>query len=265
MRTLSNLRLHALTASVLAAFFASLSLNVSAGEPVRATGTIEPEEVVSVGPQVSGIITSFGADPNSPGTTIDWGSRVEAGTVLARLDDALYRAQVEIAQAAVARAEAEFKDAKAKASSGLPGTPLVPAVAATLVQCRAELKIAEINLGHTLIKSPIKGVIIDRRVNVGQNVTPSLSAASLFLVASDLRKLQVWVSVNEKDVSQMKVGTPATFTVDAYPKLVFQGKVKQIRLNAQMTQNIVTYTVVVTTDNPDGKLMPYLTAHVEFH
>jgi HlyD family secretion protein len=252
------------TAAVLAAIYASLSFNVLAGEPVRAPGTVEPEDIVEVGARVTGMIASLGADPNSPRKTIDYGSRVEAGTVLARLDDAIYRAQVEIAQAEVARAEAELKDAKAKASVGAPGpAPLVPVAEATLAKCLAELKLADANLSYTLIKSPIRGVVIDRRVNVGQIVGPTPNA-SLFLIASDLRKLQVWVSVPEKHVSRIKVGTLATFTVDAYPQLVFQGKVKQIRPNAQMTQNVVTYTVVVTADNSEGKLLPYLTANVEF-
>ena len=268
MSVSSNLRFHAFTASVLAALLAFLSLNslnVSAGEPVRATGTVEPEEIVDVGPQVSGVITSLGDDPSSPGKKIDYGSRVEAGTVLARLDNALYRAQVEVAQAGCQRAEAQLALARAKPGPSSVAVATVALAQAELAQAQAVLKQAKINLGYTLIKSPIKGVSIDRRVNGGQTVTASLSASSLFLLASDLRKLGVWASVNEKDVTRIKVGTPVTFTVDAIPKAVFQGKVIQIRLNAQMTQNVVTYTVVVATDNSDGKLLPYLTANVEFH
>jgi HlyD family secretion protein len=268
MRAGNNRWRYGWTAAVLAAFFASLSVGVSAGEPVRATGTVEPEEIVDVGAQVTGMIKSLGLDPSSPGKAIDYGSRVEAGTVLARLDDAVYQADVEAAQAVVARAEAELEDAKVKVKFGIIGAPtqlLVPAIEATLAKYRAELKRAQVNLGYTLIKSSVKGVIIDRRVNVGQIVGPTPTpGSSLFLIAKDLRKLQVWVSVPEKHISRIRVGTPTTFTVDAFPKRVFQGKVKQIRLNAQMTQNVVTYTVVVTTDNSDGKLLPYLTANVEF-
>jgi HlyD family secretion protein len=103
----------------------------------------------------------------------------------------------------------------------------------------------------------VKGVIIDRRVNVGQTVVSSLNAPSLFLIAKDLRRLQVWVSVNESDIGNIYPGQPATFTVDAYPADVFHGTVGQIRLNATMTQNVVTYTVVVNVDNEEGKLDPY--------
>src|SRR5439155_9135451 len=105
------------------------------------------------------------------------------------------------------------------------------------------------NLDYTEIKSPVNGVIIDRRVNIGQTVVASLNAPSLFLIAKDLKKMQVWVSVNEADIGQIHVGQPAYFKVDAFPRDVFQGIVAQIRLNATMTQNVVTYTVVVNTDN----------------
>ena len=123
---------------------------------------------------------------------------------------------------------------------------------------------AQINLGYCTIKSPVKGVIIDRRVNIGQTVVSSLSAPSLFLIAKDLKRIQVWVSVNEADIGSISPGQPVTFTVDAFPNQVFQGRVGKIRLNATMTQNVVTYTVEVNTNNDDGKLLPYLTANAQF-
>jgi HlyD family secretion protein len=123
---------------------------------------------------------------------------------------------------------------------------------------------AKTNLGYTTIKSPVRGTIIDRRVNMGQTVVASLNAPSLFLIAKDLRRMQVWASVNEADIGRIRVDMPVRFTVDAYPGQVFRGKVCQIRLNATMTQNVVTYTVVVTTDNSSGKLLPYLTANLQF-
>jgi HlyD family secretion protein len=107
-------------------------------------------------------------------------------------------------------------------------------------------------------------VIIDRRVNIGQTVVSSLNAPSLFLIAKDLTRMQVWVSVNEADIGNIHPGQAASFTVDAYPGEVFQGAVGKIRLNATMTQNVVTYTVEVITDNTSGRLFPYLTANVEF-
>src|SRR5262249_42173603 len=114
------------------------------------------------------------------------------------------------------------------------------------------------------IKSPVDGVIVDRRVNVGQTVVSSLNAPSLFLIAKDLRRMQVWASVNEADIGQIQKGQQVRFTVDAYPNEVFKGEVAQVRLNASMTQNVVTYTVVVNTDNTSGKLLPYLTANLQF-
>jgi HlyD family secretion protein len=128
----------------------------------------------------------------------------------------------------------------------------------------ASLKRAEKNLDYTTIRSPIKGVIVDRRVNVGQTVVASLNAPSLFLIAKDLSRLQVWASVNEADIGRLSHGQAVTFTVDTFPGEIFAGKVQQIRLNASMTQNVVTYTVVVEVDNAQNKLIPYLTANVKF-
>jgi HlyD family secretion protein len=135
---------------------------------------------------------------------------------------------------------------------------------AAIAQQQSALDLAETNLSYTVIKSPVRGTIIDRRVNIGQTVVASLNAPSLFLIAKDLRRMQVWASVNEADIGDLKVGTPVTFTVDAFPKDEFKGEVVQVRLNAKMTQNVVTYTVVIATDNSDLKLLPYLTADVKF-
>ncbi len=107
-------------------------------------------------------------------------------------------------------------------------------------------------------------MIIDRRVNVGQTVVSNMSVSSLFLIAKDLRHMQVWASVNEADIGRIHEKMPVTFTVDAYPNEIFHGTVYQIRMNATMTQNVVTYTVVVDTDNSDLRLLPYLTANLSF-
>ena len=119
------------------------------------------------------------------------------------------------------------------------------AAEAALAQAKAALKQAEINLAYTTIKSPIEGIIIDRRVNVGQTVAPTSTVSSLFLIAKDLRNMQVWASVNEADIARIHNGMKVRFTVAAFPKDVFQGTVAQTRLNATMTQNVVTYTVVI--------------------
>jgi HlyD family secretion protein len=107
-------------------------------------------------------------------------------------------------------------------------------------------------------------VIIDRRVNTGQTVVASLNAPSLFLLAKDLTRMQVWVAVNEADIGKIHPGQPVSFTVDAFPGETFRGEVGKVRLNASMTQNVVTYTVEVLTDNSAGRLLPYLTANVQF-
>ena len=227
---------------------------------ITATGTLEPEEIVDVVAQVTGMIASLGKDPTDPNKTIDWGSIVHVGTVLANIDDLLYQAQVDQAQANLMNAQANLLELQAHAdqtkqewqrAEALRPTKAIAdtdydldvanykqAVAAVQVgeaaikQAQAALKTAQTNLGYCTIKSPIEGVVVDRRVNVGQTVVSSLSALSLCLLAKDLRKIQVWASVNEADIGRIQPGTPATFTVDAFPNDVFQGKTDQIRLNA---------------------------------
>jgi len=271
---------------------------------ISATGTVEPEEVVDIGAQVAGKIVSFGTDKN--GKQVDYGSVVEGGTVLARIDDALYAADVEAAKAtlgqskaALERSEADLGQLKAKlyqaqrdwaraqklgssealsqadydasqsayetAKANLEvGKAAIVQAKRAVEQSAATLQRAQQNLSYCTIASPVKGVIVDRRVNIGQTVVASLNAPSLFLLAKDLTRMQVWVSVNEADIGQIHPGQPVTFTVDAYPGTVFQGEVGKVRLNATMTQNVVTYTVEVTTDNSSGKLLPYLTANAKF-
>jgi HlyD family secretion protein len=261
---------------------------------INATGTVEPEEVVDVGAQVAGQIKNFGRDPRDSSRAIDYGSPVEEGTVLAQIDDALYLSQVNQAKANLQRAEADMQQFRAKVAQTERdwnrSRALLPSSATTqeendaaraayetaksslgvgdaaVAQAKAALQQAETNLGYCTIKSPVKGVIVDRRVNVGQTVVSSLNSPSLFLIAKDLKRLQVWASVNEADVGHIHSGQAVTFSVDAFAGEVFQGVVApdQPRLNASMTQNVVTYTVVVNTDNSSGKLVPYLTANLQF-
>ncbi len=271
---------------------------------ISATGTVEPQEVVDVGAQVEGQIISFGTDDK--GKMIDYGSTVEAGTVLARIDDTLYQADAANANAALAQAKAgvtksiadlaqmqakleqaqsdweraqklgegdalsqsdynSYKAAfdTAKANVGVDEA-IIEQSKAAVTQAEAALKRSTQNLGYCTISSPVKGVIIDRRVNIGETVVSSLNTPSLFLIAKDLRQIQVWVSVNEADIGNIHPNQPVAFTVDAYPNDTFHGTVGKIRLNASMTQNVVTYTVEVNTDNSDGRLLPYLSANVKF-
>jgi HlyD family secretion protein len=271
---------------------------------INATGTVEPEEVIDVGAQVAGQILSFGKDAN--GNLVDYGSPVEEGTVLARIDDSLYvadaaeaEAQVQSASANIKKAEADLVQMKAKLSQAEkdweraqklgPSEALAQAsydaylstyetakanvnvAQGAILQAKAGLQQAEAayqrakrNLGYCTIASPVKGVIIDRRVNIGQTVVASLNAPSLFLIAKDLTRMQVWVAVNEADIGKIYPKQPVTFTVDAFPGEHFTGEVGKVRLNASMTQNVVTYTVEILTDNSNGRLLPYLTANVQF-
>jgi len=271
---------------------------------IDATGTLEPEEVIDVGAQVAGQILSFGKDAD--GKTVDYGSHVEAGTVLAQIDDSLYKAQaaeanaqVQQAKAALQVTNANLEQAKAKlyqaqrawerAQKLGPSEALAQAqydsyksdfetaqanvavseasilqAQATVVQTEAAAQRAKRNLDYTTIRSPVKGVIIDRRVNTGQTVVASLNAPSLFLLAKDLTRMQVWVPVNEADIGKIRAGQPVSFSVDAFPGQTFKGEVGKVRLNASMTQNVVTYTVEIITDNSSGQLLPYLSANVRF-
>jgi HlyD family secretion protein len=269
---------------------------------ISATGTVEPEEVIDVGAQIAGQIMSFGKDAG--GRSVDYGSVVEAGTVLAKIDDSLYaadaaqaEAQVQSGRAALQRAESDlgqlraklqqaerdwrraqklgpsealaeasfdaYKSAYESAAANLAvGQAAILQAKAGLAQAEALRRRAQRNLSYCTITSPVKGVIIDRRVNIGQTVVASLNAPSLFLIAKDLKRMQVWVAVNEADIGKIQPGQPVTFTVDAFPGETFRGEVGKVRLNASMTQNVVTYTVEIVTDNSNGRLLPYLTANV---
>ena len=157
--------------------------------------------------------------------------------------------------------DADYVLAQANAQSAQAN---LVAAKATVLQQQAVLELAKTNFGYTTIRSPIDGTIIDRRVNIGQTVVSSLNAPSLFLIARDMRRMQVWASVNEADIAKVTPGTKVHFRVDALPNDTFHGVVVQRRLNAQMTQNVVIYTVVISVDNSELKLLPYLTADVYF-
>ncbi len=268
---------------------------------ITSTGTVEPEELVNVGAQVGGMITTFGVD--SDGNQVDYRSPVKSGMVLAKIDDSTYvtardtaKASLEEAEAkviyAMEQAEAEYDLAdreyqrakalytasvqsqseydtartefkKAEANLKLQKASIAQSEA-QVDSAKAQLQQAEFNLGYCTIKSPVDGVVIDRRVNIGQTVNASMDAPSLFLLAKDLSRMQVWVSVNEADIGQIKVGGRVVFTVDTFPGKTFEGTVKKVRLNATMSQNVVTYIVEIDTDNSSGLLLPYLTANVDF-
>jgi HlyD family secretion protein len=261
---------------------------------VKATGTLEPEEAVDVGAQVAGTVLRFGTDAQKK--PITWGSVVKKGDLLAQLDSSAQEVALKGARTDLARAEAELRLVKAKAvlaerelartekkgeaaDTAVARAALDVVLASVVVaetgvaQARVAVERAELQLRDTTIESPVDGVVIDRRVNVGQLVVASLNAPSLFLIATDLKRLQVWANVDEADIARVAKGAKATFKVDTFPRETFVGKVSQIRLNATLGQDKVlpgtsvppvkvTYTVVIEVDNPDLKLLPYMTANV---
>ncbi len=271
---------------------------------IAASGTLEPDELVDVGSQVSGKIVAFGTDRE--GAEVDYCSTVTNGMVLARIDDETYLADLDVAKAQLANAEAAVASAKAnetKAKVDLEharkdwerakaigvgialsqsdfdayqaafesaeaqlgvSTASIRSAEAQVVQAKANVDKAERNLGYCTIVSPVDGIVVDRRVNLGQTVVSSMSVSSLFLVAKDLHAMRIWASVNEADVGSVRAGQGVAFTVDALPGRTFRGTVRRVRLNATLSSNVVTYTVEIDVENADLSLIPYLTASVEF-
>jgi HlyD family secretion protein len=250
---------------------------------VTATGTLSALVTVQVGSQVSGRIQKLFADFNTP---------VKKGQLIAKIDPQLFQAALDQARAnhAAARgdltrarvqaadadrqlsrarslaerkliAQADLDTAQAPADAAHAG---VEAAAGKVEQARAALQQAEVNLAYTSILSPIDGTVISRSVDVGQTVAASLQAPTLFVIAEDLRKMQVDTSVAEADIGKLRAGMEASFTVDAFPGRRFQGTVRQIRNAPQTVQNVVTYDAVVSVDNSSLKLRPGMTADVSF-
>jgi HlyD family secretion protein len=248
---------------------------------VEATGTLRAVTTVQVGSQVSGTIQSLHADFNS---------QVKKGQIVARLDPSLLQAQVEQAEATVVRLQSEVErarvtldDAQMKLARGreLLAKGLVPAAdvdtaastarqaeasvkaaEAQVVQARAALNQNRVNLGHTVITSPVDGIVISRNVDVGQTVAASMSAPTLFVIANDLMQMRVDASIDESAIGQIRAGQNVTFRVDAYPREVFTGVVEQVRLEPVVQQNVVSYVTVIDVANRDGKLKPGMTANV---
>jgi HlyD family secretion protein len=248
---------------------------------VAATATLEAVTTVQVGTQVSGNIQALYADFNSI---------VRKGELLARLDPSLYESAIEQARANLARAEADRDrlavgraDAESKLTRAreLAERQLIPAqeleaaevalksaeaqvksAAAQVTQARAALSQAQVNLAKTAITSPIDGIVIARNVDVGQTVAASLQAPTLFVLAADLRQMQLQANIDEADLGRIEAGQPVTFAVDAYPGETFRGSVEQVRLNPVIEQNVVTYAAIISAPNPDLKLKPGMTANV---
>ena len=236
---------------------------------VSATGTLDAVTTVQVGTQVSGIIDEICADYNDS---------VAKGDVIARIDTTLLANAVAGAEAQLARSEAELRQAlrehkryEALYEQSLVSDSEYNQVQYSLDVARASVKSAEVdltrarqNLQYATITSPIDGTVISRSMEVGQTVQASFSAPELFLIAGDLTRMQILVAVDESDIGQIAEGQPARFTVQTYPDDTFTGTVRQVRLQSSTEENVVNYTVVVDVSNPGGKLLPGMTATVDF-
>ena len=262
---------------------------------VQATGTINAVTTVQVGSQVSGTIETLYADFNSHvkkdqvvariDPSLFQGALLQAKADLADGQANLIaaKANLEKAKAASAQAKLDFDRYTALAKDGVvPAQQLdtaratyqtddaavgaaqaqVTQAAAQVQQKLAAVTVAQTNLDHTIIRSPIDGTVVARSVDVGQTVAASLQAPTLFTIAQDLTKMQVYVSTDESDVGTIHAGQEVNFNVDAFPTQKFKGKVSAVRLNATTVQNVVTYTTIVDFDNPELKLFPGMTAYV---
>ena len=234
---------------------------------VTATGTIQPLEQVEVGTQVSGEIDKI---------FVDYNSVVKKGQLLAELDKSNLLENLRQAEASVRSAESELEYSKtsfertkqlyeAKAATQIAydesRNSLVKAET-SLQNAQSNLDKAKVNLGYAEIYSPIDGVVLSREVEVGQTVAASYSTPTLFTIANDLTQMKVEANIDEADIGQVVVGQRVTFSVDAYVDDTFYGEVQQIRLQPTTTNNVVTYTVIITAHNPELKLLPGMTASV---
>jgi HlyD family secretion protein len=262
---------------------------------VDATGTINAVTTVQVGSQVSGVISELHADFNSHVSKGDVIAQIEPALfrgafAQAKADLENAEANVAVAAANTAKAKAAqaqtkadydrnvgltksgavsqqaFEQAKANADSADAQVAAAEAqelqARAQVEQKRAALQVAQTNLDYTTIRAPIDGIVVARTVDVGQTVAASLQAPTLFTIAQDLTKMQVYAKTDESDVGGMKSGQKVTFKVDAYPRESFSGTVSQVRMNSTVVQNVVTYDTIIEFDNPELKLFPGMTAYV---
>ncbi len=236
-------------------------------QSVSANGTLKPVVLVNVGTQVSGTVEKL---------YVDFNDKVKQGQVLLELDPAVLNAQVQQTQANLASARASLDLAVANEQRAqtlfkqdyIARQDLDTAVQASrsaraqVDQINAQLVRDRTNLGYTIIRSPVSGVVVSRAVDLGQTVAASFSTPTLFQIAQDLRQMQIDTAFAEADIGSIKPGQPVQFTVDAFPNRNFTAAVKQVRLNATTAQNVVTYNVVVAVDNADSILLPSMTAYV---
>lgn len=234
---------------------------------VSATGTVSAVTTVQVGSQVSGIVAKLYADFNDA---------VKKGQLLAELDPTPFEQTVEQRRADVVKSQVSLTNAsitlnrqKKMVEAGLVAQADLDTAKATydgakaqLDQSQAALRQSQTNLAYTKIYSPIDGVVVARNFDIGQTVAASFQAPTLFTIAQDLTKMQVQADVDQSDIGRISVGEVSRFTVDAYPETEFRGQISQVRLNATINQNVITYPVIIEVANPDGKLRPSMTANI---
>lgn len=237
---------------------------------VTATGTIEAVTSVTVGTQVSGIVNKL---------YVDYNSLVKKGQVIAELDKTNLLSELNTAKANMASAQSQlnYQNANMKRYQTLYQKGLVSAddyenalltyrqAKEQVATAKEQVQRAQTNLGYATITSPIDGTVISKSVEEGQTVAASFNTPELFTIAKDLTNMQVVADVDEADIGAVKEGDRVTFTVDAYPDDTFEGTVKQVRLQATTTNNVVTYEVVISAQNADLKLKPGLTANVTIY
>ncbi len=249
---------------------------------ISATGALSATSQVDVGSQISGQVTDV---------LVDYNDRVRKGQVIARIDPSTYEAQIAqgnaqvnsaraglaTAQATLRNAEADYNRKAELAEQQLIARGDLDLARAALDQARAQVASAQaqirqqtastqtsqLNLQRTVIRSPVDGVVLSRSIEPGQTVAASLQAPVLFQIAEDLSQMEILLAVDEADIGQVKPGLDVDFTVDAFPERRFRGKVKQVRLAATNTSNVITYPVVVSVDNSDQTLLPGMTANAE--
>ncbi|MBI4835182.1 MAG: efflux RND transporter periplasmic adaptor subunit [Planctomycetes bacterium] len=250
-------------------------------QTVGATGEVKPLKQVQVGTQVTGPILKLYADYNS---------KVTEGQIVAQIDPAVYETKVAQSKANLIRSEADVERVRASllqaqneltrskklAERDLISTSELDAAIANYDSISAQLKVSlasvdqsrsalqssEVDLAYTTIKSPVDGIVISRNVDEGQMVVGSTSAQMIFIIATDLKQIQIQANIPESDIGQIKERQPVKFTVDAYPDIEFFGVVTQVRLSATSVSNVVTYTVIISAENPDEKLFPGMTANL---
>ncbi|MBQ9246634.1 efflux RND transporter periplasmic adaptor subunit [bacterium] len=248
---------------------------------VEATGTIEPVNTVDIGSQVSGMINEI---------YVDFNSEVTKGQLLAQIDTSLFEAQLQQSIANINNAKATLAKNKAvldydtktynryknlynrnlvskndldsAESAYRSDLAQVQAAQASIMQAQANYNTAAANMGYTKIISPVDGIVISKEVEVGQTVAASFQTPTLFTVAEDLTNMRIETSVSEADIGKVKEGQEVEYTLDGYPDSIFKGTVSQVRLSPTTESNVVTYTVIISVENEDGKLMPGMTANV---